>query len=86
MCIKYKIDSESIGNFNAIQNLKHLAVEVNNRGIVYHNKNPVVLKHTIGQIAKKNVCTVRLRHKEKIARCRFFVVPRDDPVLLGSLP
>ena len=29
------------------------------------------------------MCTVRLRHKDKIAKCRFFVVPGDGPALLG---
>ena len=28
------------------------------------------------------MCTVRLRHKNKFARCRFFVVPGDDPAFL----
>ena len=29
------------------------------------------------------MCTMRLRHKDRTARCRFFVVWRDGPVLLG---
>ena len=29
------------------------------------------------------MCTVRLRHTDKTARCRFFVVPGDGPTLLG---
>ena len=28
------------------------------------------------------MCTVRLRCKNKTARCRFFVVPRDSPALI----
>ena len=31
------------------------------------------------------MCTVRLRHKDKTAQFRFFVVPGDDPALLGIL-
>ena len=29
------------------------------------------------------MCTVRLRYKDKNAKCRFFVVPGDGPALLG---
>ena len=29
------------------------------------------------------MCTVILRHKDKIAKCRLFVVPGDGPALLG---
>ena len=31
------------------------------------------------------MCTVKLRHKDKCVRCRFFVVSGDIPVLLGML-
>ena len=34
-------------------------------------------------IEQLGVCSVKLRHKDKVARCRFFVVPGDGPVLLG---
>ena len=29
------------------------------------------------------MCAVKLRHKDKVATYRFFVVPGDRPVLLG---
>ena len=29
------------------------------------------------------MCSVKIRHKDKVARCRFFVVPGDGPALLG---
>ena len=29
------------------------------------------------------MCRVRLRHKDKTAQCRFFVVPADGTTLLG---
>ena len=29
------------------------------------------------------VCTVKLGHKDKVARCRFLAKPGDDPALLG---
>ena len=29
------------------------------------------------------MCTVKIRYKDKVASCRFFIVPRDSPVLLG---
>ena len=34
-------------------------------------------------IEQLSVCTVKLRHKDKVVRCKFFVLPRDGPVLLG---
>ena len=34
-------------------------------------------------ILTKDVCTVNLRHKDKCAKCRFFVIPGDGPALLG---
>ena len=34
-------------------------------------------------IKQLGMCTVKLRHKNKIARCRFFVVPADSQTLLG---
>ena len=37
----------------------------------------------LNDIEQLGVCTVQLRHKEKIARCRIFVVPGDSPALLG---
>ena len=38
-------------------------------------------KHTVSLAIC--MCTVRLRYRDKIAKCRFFVVPGDGPVLLG---
>ena len=29
------------------------------------------------------MCAVKIRHKEKCANCRLFVVPGDYPALLG---
>ena len=29
------------------------------------------------------MCTVKLRHKNKSAKCRFLVLPGDGPALLG---
>ena len=34
-------------------------------------------------IEQLSMCAVTLRHKDGIARYRFFVVPGDDPMLLG---
>ena len=34
------------------------------------------------RIEQLGVSTVRLRHKDKTAKCRFFVVPGGSPVLL----
>ena len=37
----------------------------------------------MSNIEQIGMCTVKLRHKGKIARCRLFLVPGDGPVLLG---
>ena len=29
------------------------------------------------------MCTLKLKHKDKSAKCGFFVVPGDGPALLG---
>ena len=48
-------------------------------------KNNSGLLNTYNQsgIKQLDMCTVRLRHKDKIAKDRFFVFPDDGPVLLG---
>ena len=44
----------------------------------------VVLKaYNNSNIEQCGICLVRLRHKDKVVRCRFFVVSGDGPVLLG---
>ena len=43
-------------------------------------KDWMVYQSNIKQIG---VCTVKLRHKDKITRCRFFAVPGNGQVLLG---
>ena len=46
--------------------------------------NAIILTNTsIIILSNRGVCIVRLRHKDKTARCRFFVVPGDNPALLG---
>ena len=49
------------------------------------NKNNSVILKTYNQsdIKQLGVCTVRLRHKDENAKCRFLLVPGDDPALLG---
>ena len=34
-------------------------------------------------IEQLGMCTVKLRHKDKSVKCRFFVVPGDGQALLG---
>ena len=47
-------------------------------------KNSVILKIYIQpSIEQLDVCTVKLRHKNKITKFRIFVVPGDCPVLQG---
>ena len=53
---------------------------------VFHvTKNDVITLKTYNQYNIKQSCmfTVRLMQRDKIARCRFFVVPGDDNTLLG---
>ena len=46
--------------------------------------NVVVLKTCINSnIEQLGVCSVKLRHKDKVARCRCFVVLGECPALLG---
>ena len=46
----------------------------------------VILKTYIqSSIEQLGVGTVRLRHKGKDAKCRFFLVQGDCPVLIGML-
>ena len=35
-------------------------------------------------IEQLGVCTIKLIHKDKAARCRYFVGLRDSPVILGA--
>ena len=48
--------------------------------------NSVILK-TYNQSSSEQlgICSVGLRHKYKIAKCIFFVMPGDSPVLLVML-
>ena len=34
-------------------------------------------------IEQLSVCTIKLRHKDKCIKCRFFVIPDDCPALIG---
>ena len=36
-------------------------------------------------IEQLGACIVRLRHEDRTAKCRFFVVPGDSPSLLGMM-
>ena len=44
----------------------------------------VVLKtYSDSNIEQLGVSLVKARHKDKVTRCRFFIVPGDGPALLG---
>ena len=46
--------------------------------------NAVVLKtYNEANIEQLDVCTAKLMHNDKVARCRFLVVPGDRPALFG---
>ena len=46
--------------------------------------NSLVLKtYNQSNIEQLGVCTIKLRHKDNIAKYRFFVVPGDSPAWLG---
>ena len=47
------------------------------------NSSVVLKTYSQSNIEQLGVWTVRLGHKDKTARCRFFVVPGDDPALLA---
>ena len=46
-------------------------------------KNNIVLKYSKLNIEQLGVCSVKIRHYNKVARCRLFIVPGDGRVLLG---
>ena len=39
--------------------------------------------YNLSDIEQIGMYTVKLRHKDKSVKCRFFVVPGDGPALLG---
>ena len=55
--------------------------------LLYATKNnSVILKtYTNSTIDQLGSCSVWLRHKYKVVRCRFFVVPGNGTALLGML-
>ena len=81
--ITYKIDSRANGN---LMPFKIFKFQVNNRSTASHKTSALVLKtYNISNIEQWVVCSVTLRNKEKVARCRYFIVLADGPVLLGIL-
>ena len=49
-----------------------------------HKINSVVLKlYNESDVEQLGMCTVKLRHKDKNVKSRFFVVPGDSTALLG---
>ena len=56
------------------------------RRVVCHKNNAVVLKsYTNSNIDQLGVCTVKLRYRDNIVKCRFFVVPGNAPALLRMM-
>ena len=55
--------------------------------LLHTTKNSLEILETFTNlyIEQLGVCSVRLRHKDNIVRCRFFVVPHDGSLLLGML-
>ena len=49
----------------------------------YKNNSVVFKTYNQSDIEQLGMCTVKLRHKNKSAQCRFFVVPGDGPALIG---
>ena len=48
--------------------------------------NYVILKtYNNSHIEQLGICSVWLKHKDNVVRCRFFVVPGNGPALLGML-
>ena len=59
---------------------------IDKRVVVCYKTNNVLLKtYNSSNIEQLGICTVRLRHKDNVNKCRFFVVPGNGPVLLQVL-
>ena len=56
-----------------------------NYRITMHNKNCLVTLKTYNNsnLEQLDIYSVQLRHKDKVVRCRFFVVLGIGPALLG---
>ena len=70
-CVKYRINSGSDGNLMPLKIFKTLFPKSTIEPL-HATKNSVVLKtHNQSNIEQLGVCTVRLKHKDKTARCKF---------------
>ena len=81
-CLIYKFDFGANGNLKPLKKFQSSLLEGNNRGATCQKK---WWTYNNSNIEELHVCTVKLRHKDKVARCRFFVVQGDGSVLLGML-
>ena len=80
--IIYKIDSRSDGNRMQFIFFRTLfpksAIEA-----FHATKYSVILKaNSQSSIEQLGMCAIRLRHKDKTVRCRFFALPGNSPVMI----
>ena len=79
----YKIDT---GSDSTLMQSKVFKILVPKSALSYcapHTKKKISHFKTYSQISNIGMCTVGLRHKDKNAKCRFFVLPEDGSALLG---
>ena len=82
----YKIDFWADGNLMPFRIFKSLFLKVTIQLLSATKNNSAILKmYSTSNIEQLGICSVWLKHKDKIIRCGFFVVPSDGPVLLGLL-
>ena len=84
-CIVYKVNTETNGISMPFNNSIFVS-KIDNRAIVCHKNYIVEVKmYNNSNIEQLDICTVKLNHKDNVNKCRFFVVPGDGQVLLGTL-
>ena len=82
--ITCKVDSGDDGNLMPLKSFKILLPKSTIQALHAIKKTSIMFKtYDQSNIDQLGVCIVQLRHKDKIARSRLFVVPRDCLVLLG---
>ena len=58
--------------------------QINNRRVAHYKNNAVVTLNNLNR-EQLEVYKVKLWHKYKVVKCRFFVAQDDSPTLLGML-
>ena len=77
----YKVGTGNVGNFMPFRVFKILFPQSTITKLLTTKYNTVML-NIQSIIEQLSVCTVKIRHKDKCPKCRFFVVPGDGQALL----